>query len=151
LPGAIAGAVSDSVGGVAARRFGPRAVVIVGTVVMAATMIALALVHSAAWQVTLAKALTAFAAGIGTTALLAGTVTAVETKDTGIATSLLVVTRVIGIALGSQIGGAILAAGEDPITGQPTESAFVTGFVLSGLVAAVSLLVVRFTKKEAQE
>ncbi|MFC0597920.1 MFS transporter [Streptomyces palmae] len=32
MPGAIAGAVSDSVGGIAARRFGPLAVVIVGTV-----------------------------------------------------------------------------------------------------------------------
>ncbi|MFI6704216.1 MFS transporter [Streptomyces sp. NPDC050509] len=150
LPGAIAGAVSDSVGGFAARRFGPRAVVVVGTVVTAATLIALASLHTAAWQLVLAKVLTAFAAGVGTTALLAGAATAVETKDIGIATSLLVVTRVIGIALGVQIGGAILAAGSDPVTGLPAESAFATGFALAGLVAALSLLVVRITRKEAQ-
>jgi MFS family permease len=150
LPGAIAGAVSDSVGGIAARRFGPRAVVIVGTIVTAATMIALASLHAAAWQLVLAKVLTGFAAGVGTTALLAGTATAVETKDTGIATSLLVVTRVIGVALGVQVGGAILDAGTDPTTDQPTESAFVTGFAIAGLVAALSLLVVRITKKGAQ-
>ncbi|MFJ2176554.1 MFS transporter [Streptomyces sp. NPDC087851] len=150
LPGAIAGAVSDSVGGVAARRFGPRAVVVVGAVVTAATLIALASLHTAAWQLVLAKVLTAFAAGVGTTALLAGAATAVETKDIGIATSLLVVTRVIGIALGVQIGGAILAAGSGPVTGLPTESAFATGFALAGLVAALSLLVVRITRKEAQ-
>lgn len=82
LPGAVAGALSDSVGGVAARRFGPRAVVVVGTVVTAATMIALAAQHSAPWQLVLAKVLTAFAAGVGTTALLAGTATAVETTRT---------------------------------------------------------------------
>ncbi|MFI1360934.1 MFS transporter [Streptomyces sp. NPDC020898] len=150
LPGAIVGAASDSVGGIAARRFGPRAVVVVGTVVTAATMIALASLHSAEWQLVLAKVLTAFAAGVATTALLAGTATAVETKDTGIATGLLVVTRVIGVALGAQIGGAILDAEADPVTGLPTESAFTTGFAVAGLVAALSLLVVRFTKKGAQ-
>lgn len=149
LPGAMAGAVSDSVGGVVARRFGPRAVVAVGAVVTAATMVALASLHSAAWQLALAKVLTAFAAGVGTTALLASTATAVETRDIGIATGLLVVTRVIGVALGAQFGGAILAAGTDPMTGRPTEQAFATGFAVAGLVAALSLLVVRITKKEA--
>ncbi|MFD7287039.1 MFS transporter [Streptomyces sp. NPDC059863] len=150
LPGAIAGAVSDSVGGIAARRFGPRAVVAVGAVVTAATLFALASVHTAEWQLVLAKALTAFAAGVGTTALVARTATAVEAKDTGIATSLLVVTRVIGVALGAQVGGAILAAGADPMTGRPAESAFVTGFAVAGLIAALSLLVVRITKKGVQ-
>ncbi|MFI5567747.1 MFS transporter [Streptomyces sp. NPDC051740] len=150
LPGAVAGAVSDSVGGLAARRFGPRAVVVVGTVVTAATLITLASVHTAAWQLVLAKVLTAFAAGVGTTALLAGTATAVEAEDTGIATSLLVVTRVIGVALGAQAGAAILDAGTDPVTGLAAESAFATGFAVAGLVAALSLLVVRITKKEVQ-
>lgn len=150
LPGAIAGAVSDSVGGVAARRFGPRAVVLAGTVVTASTMIALASLHTAEWQLVLAKVLTAFAAGVGTTALLAGTATAIETKDVGIATSLLVVTRVIGVALGAQVAGAILDAGAEPMTGLPTESAFATGFAVAGLVAASSLLVVRMTKKGVQ-
>jgi predicted MFS family arabinose efflux permease len=111
-------------------------------------MIAVAWVHTAAWQLVLAKVLAAFAAGAGTTALLAGTATAVETKDIGIATSLLVVTRVIGVALGAQVAGAILDAGAGPMTGQPAESAFVTGFAVAGLVAASSLLVVRLTKTE---
>ncbi|MCL7378248.1 MFS transporter [Streptomyces sp. 35G-GA-8] len=150
LPGALAGAVSDSVGGIAARRFGPRAVVAVGAVVTAVTLFALASVHTAEWQLVLAKALTAFAAGVGTTALVARTATAVEARDTGIATGLLVVTRVIGVALGAQVGGAILAAGADPTTGRPAESAFVTGFAVAGLVAALSLLVVRITKKGVQ-
>ncbi|MFI1416118.1 MFS transporter [Streptomyces sp. NPDC020707] len=150
LPGAIAGAASDSVGGIAARRFGPRAVVVVGAVVMAATMLTLASLHTAPWHLVLAKVLTAFAAGVATTALLARTATAVGAEDTGIATGLLVVTRVIGVALGAQAGGAILDAGADPTTGGATESAFVTGFVVAGLVAMLPLLVVRVTKKEAR-
>ncbi|MFD7234022.1 MFS transporter [Streptomyces syringium] len=148
LPGAIAGAVSDSVGGIVARRFGLRAVLVVGAVVTAATVIALVALHTAVWQLALAKVLTAIAAGVATTALLTRTATAVETKDTGIATGLLVVTRVIGVALGAQVGGAILDAGADPTTGLPAEWAFATGFAVAGLVAALSLLMVRMTKKE---
>ncbi|MFD6290350.1 MFS transporter [Streptomyces sp. NPDC060205] len=150
LPGAVAGAVSDSVGGLAVRRFGSRAVVVVGSVATAATMIALAWLHGAEWQLVLAKVLTAFAAGVGTTALLAGTATAIATKDIGIATGLLVVTRVIGVALGAQVAGAILDAGAGPVTGLPAESAFAAGFTAAGLVAASALLVVRLTKKGAQ-
>ncbi|MFD8380819.1 MFS transporter [Streptomyces sp. NPDC059679] len=150
LPGAIAGAVSDSVGGIAARRFGLRAVLIMGAVVTAGTMIAVVSLHTAEWQLVLAKVLAAIGAGIATTALLTRTATAVETRDTGIATSLLVVTRVIGVAVGSQVAGAFLDAGADSMTGQPTESAFVTGFAVAGLVAALSLLVVRITKKGTQ-
>lgn len=150
LPGAVAGAVSDSVGGIAARRFGLRAVLIVGAVVTAGTMVALVSLHTAEWQLVLAKVLAAIGAGLGTTALLTRTATAVGTGDTGIATGLLVVTRVIGVAVGSQVAGAILDAGADSMTGRPAESAFVTGFAVAGLVAALSLLVVRFTKKGTQ-
>lgn len=150
LPGAVAGAVSDSVGGVAARRLGLRTVLVVGAVAMAATAIALAALHTAAWQLVLAKVLIAIAAGVASTALLTRAATAVETEDTGIATSLLVVTRVIGVAIGGQVGGSILDAGADPATGLPTESAFATGFVAAGLTAALSLLVVRVTKKGTQ-
>ncbi|MGW0583896.1 MFS transporter [Streptomyces sp. NPDC002920] len=150
LPGAIAGCVSDLIGGIAARRFGTRSVVVMGAVVTATTMMALAALHTAEWQLALAKLLTAFAAGIASTALLTSTATAVETKDTGIATSLLVVTRVVGTALGAQIAGALLDSGVDPVTGLKAESSFVTAFVVAGLVAALSLLVVRITKKGAQ-
>ncbi|WP_030562805.1 MFS transporter [Streptomyces aureocirculatus] len=151
LPGAIAGAVSDSVGGVVARRAGLRAVLTVGAVVTAVTMIALASLHAAAWQLTVAKVLTAIAAGVASTALLTRTATAVDSRDIGIATSLLVVTRVIGVALGVQIGGAILDAGADSTTGLPTESAFATAFAVAGTVAALSLLIVRITKNKGAQ
>ncbi|GHE59887.1 MFS transporter [Streptomyces longispororuber] len=147
LPGAVAGAVGDAVGGVAARRLGLRTVLVVGALVTAATTFALASLHTAAWQLVLAKALTALAAGVGTTALLTRAATAVGTGDTGVVTGLLVVTRVIGVALGAQVGAALLDAGADPVTGLPAESAFATGFAVAGLVSALSLLVVRVTKK----
>lgn len=146
LPGVIAGALSDAVGGIAARRFGARAVVAVAALATAAVMFGLAAQHGAAWQLALAKTLTAFAAGLATTALLAHTATAVDPGDTGIATSLLVVTRVIGMVVGAQIAGALLTAGTLAGTKVPAEAAFTTGFAVTGVTAALGLLLVRATR-----
>ena len=111
-------------------------------------MIALASLHTAGWQLALAKVLTAFAAGVGTTALLAGTATAIETKDIGIATSLLVVTRVIGVALGAQ------APARSRRRGRAEHGADRIGLRHSVRRCrsrpALSLLVVRVTRKGVQ-
>jgi MFS family permease len=147
VPATIAGVVAGTIAGIAARRFGPRAVVTAGAVATAAALIALASLHDATWQLVVARALIGFAVSVSAVALLAGTATAVPAKDTGIATSLLVVTRVVGVALGAQIAGAILGAGTDPVSDLPTESAFATGFVAAGVTVALSLLVVRVMKK----
>jgi MFS family permease len=150
VPATVAGVVAGTIAGIAARRFGPRTVITAGTVVAAAALIALASLHDAAWQLVAARALIGFAVSVSLVALLAATATSVSTKDTGIATSLLVVTRVVGVALGAQIGGAILDAGTDPVSGLPTEPAFTTGFVIAGVTTALSLLVVRIMKKGNQ-
>lgn len=150
MPATIAGVAAGVTGGIAARRFGPRAVIFAAAIVTAATLISLASLHDAAWQVVVARAVLAFAVSVSATALLAGTATAVATEDTGIATSLLVVTRVIGIALGAQIAGVILEAGTDPGSDYATESAFTTSFVIAGGIAALSLLVIRFMRKGTQ-
>ncbi|RRR95838.1 MFS transporter [Glycomyces terrestris] len=150
VPATVAGVVAGTVAGIAARRFGPRAVVTAGAAATAAALIALGPLHDATWQLVAARALIGFAVSVSAVALLAGTATAVDAKDTGIATSLLVVTRVIGVAIGAQTAGAILDAGTDPATGLPAESSFTTGFVTAGLIAAASLLAVRAMKKGTQ-
>ncbi|MEV3939144.1 MFS transporter [Glycomyces sp. NPDC049804] len=146
LPATIAGVVAGTIAGIASRRFGTRAVITVGAIATAATLIALGSTHDATWQLVAARALIGFAVSVSAVALLAGTATTVDAKDTGIATSLLVVTRVVGVALGAQTGGAILDASTDP-TGLPSETAFTTGFIIAGVIAALSLLVVPAMKK----
>ncbi|WP_129783946.1 MFS transporter [Promicromonospora panici] len=148
LPGHLAGVVAGSVGGLAVQRYGTRAVVAVSAVASTGLLIGVAAMHDAAWQLVVVRALVAFAGGLATTALLASTATAVAAKDTGIATSLLVVIRLIGAVLGGQIAGSILAAGVGSVPGLPAESAFVTGFVVAAVVAGLSLVVVRYMKKE---
>ena len=148
LPAAIAGTVGAPLAGIATRRFGPRAVVFTATAITACALLTLGLLHDALWHVIAARALIALAAEIGVTALLAGTATAVAQGDTGIATSLLMVTRVAGTAIGVQICGAVLAAGTHAGADHPAESAFIAGFAAAGVVAGLSLFLIRHMNTE---
>lgn len=150
LPAAIAGTVAGPIAGIATRRFGSRAVAFAAIAVAGSMLITVGFLHDALWQVIAAKALISLAAGIGTTAMLAGTAITVDEGDTGIATSLLMVARVVGTAIGVQVCGAILAAWTQPGADYPDESAFLTGFVVAGVVTALSALIVRFMRKGAQ-
>lgn len=151
LPGAVAASLAGPLGGIGARRFGSRAVVTAGIVIMTAALIALAVVHTEVWHLVIGKMLIALANGLCVTALVTGTATSVDRGDTGIATSLVLVTRVIGYAVGVQISGAILTAGTPAGSDVPAESSFVVGFVIAGAVTALSLLVTRTMSKGVKE
>ncbi|MFE7111438.1 MFS transporter [Streptomyces sp. NPDC057575] len=150
LPGAVAASLAGPIGGIGARRFGSRAVVTAGIVIMAATLISLAVVHTEVWHLIIGKMLIALANGLCVTALVTSTATSVHRGDTGIATSLVLVTRVLGYAVGVQASGAILTAGTPAGSDVPAESSFVTGFVIAGALTALSLLVARTMSKGAR-
>ncbi|GLF99577.1 MFS transporter [Streptomyces yaizuensis] len=147
LPGVVAASVAGVVSGIGVRRFGPRAVVVSGIVLMAVSLVTLAAVHTEVWHLVIGKVAIALANGLCITALLTSTATSVDQGDTGIATSLLLVTRVLGFAVGMQVSGAILTAGTPAGSDIPAESAFVAGFVMAGALTALSLLVARTLKK----
>jgi predicted MFS family arabinose efflux permease len=147
LPGAVAASLAGPLGGIGARRLGPRAVVTAGAVLLAVALLALAAVHTEVWHLVAGKALIALANGLCVTALVTVTATSVARGDTGIATSLVLVTRVLGYAVGTQLSGALLTAGTPAGTDVPAESAFVTGFLIAGAVTALSLLVTRTMSK----
>ncbi|MET9553663.1 MFS transporter [Streptomyces sp. NPDC006645] len=151
LPGAVAATLAGPLGGMGARRFGSRAVVATGVVMMAAGLLALAAVHTEIWHLVVGKALVALANGLCVTALVTTTATSVDQSDTGIATSLVLVTRVIGFAVGVQLSGALLTAATPSGSDIPAESGFVTGFVVAGALTALSLLVVRTMNRGAKE
>ncbi|GAA2614587.1 MFS transporter [Streptomyces tubercidicus] len=151
LPGAVAASLAGPVGGIGARRFGSRAVVTAGVVMMAAALIALAAVHTEVWHLVVGKMLIALANGLCVTAMVTSIATSVDRSDTGIATSLVLVTRVIGYAVGVQVSGALLTAGTPSGSDVPAESAFATGFLIAAALTALSLLVVRTMSKGAKE
>ncbi|MFF4756552.1 MFS transporter [Streptomyces sp. NPDC002514] len=151
LPGAIAASLAGPLGGIGDRRFGSRAVVDAGVVMMAVSLVALAAVHTEVWHLVVAKALIALANGLCVTAMMTSTATAVDPDDTGIATSLILVSRVLGYAVGGQLGGALLSAATPPGSETAAESAYVTGFVIAGAVTALALLVTRTMNEGVKE
>lgn len=151
LPGAVAGTLAGPAGGLGERRFGSRAVATTAVVLMATAMLALSVAHTEVWHIVVGKALIALANGLCVTAMVTGIVSSVDESDTGIATSLILVTRVLGSAMGGMLGGVLLASGTPSGSKVPDESAFVTGFLIAGVVAALSLLVVRSMSKGAKE
>ncbi|MGW5468001.1 MFS transporter [Streptomyces chartreusis] len=151
LPGAVAASLAGPISGIGARRYGSRAVVTAGIVIMVTALIALAAVHTEVWHLVIGKVMIALANGLCVTALVTGTATSVEQGDTGIATSLVLVTRVLGYAVGAQASGAILTAATPSGSDVPAESAFVTGFAIAAAVTALSLLVTRTMSKGAKE
>ena len=118
---------------------------------MTATLLALAFLHTEVWHLVVGKALVALASGVCITAMVVKAATSVDHGNTGTATSLVLVTRVIGFAAGAQVSGAFLAAGTRPGADDPAESAFVTGFVIAGAVTALSLLAVRTMSKGVKQ
>ncbi|MET8606757.1 MFS transporter [Streptomyces rubiginosohelvolus] len=151
LPGALAASLAGPISGIGVRRLGSRAVVTAGVLIMAAGLLGLAAAHTEIWHLVVGKALVALANGLCVTAMVTRTATSVDLGDTGIATGLVLVTRVIGFAVGVQVTGAILTAGTPAGSKIPAESAFVAGFVLAAAVTALSLLVVRTMSKGVKE
>ncbi|MET8884928.1 MFS transporter [Streptomyces rubiginosohelvolus] len=151
LPGALAASMAGPISGIGVRRLGSRAVVTAGVLLMAVGLLGLAAAHTEIWHLVVGKALVALANGLCVTAMVTRTATSVGLGDTGIATGLVLVTRVIGFAVGVQVTGAILTAGTPSGSEIPAESAFVAGFVLAAAVTALSLLVVRTMSKGVKE
>ncbi|MFD3577647.1 MFS transporter [Streptomyces sp. NPDC058644] len=151
LPGAVAASLAGPLSGIGARRLGSRAVVMTGLAIMAVALIALAAVHTEIWHLVVGKVMISLANGLCVTAMVTGIATSVDRSDTGIATSLVLVTRVIGFAVGAQLGGAVLTAGTPAGSDVPAPSAFTTGFVIAGAVTALSLLVARTLSKGVKE
>ncbi|WP_431330438.1 MFS transporter [Streptomyces sp. IPPR8] len=147
LPGAVAATLAGPLGGIGERRFGSRVVVTTAAVLMAGALLALSVAHSEVWQIALGKALIALANGLCVTAMVTSIASSVDEGDTGIATSLVLVTRVLGSAVGGMLGGALLTAKTSSGSEIPAESAFTSGFLIAGVVAVLSLLVVRTMNK----
>ncbi|MFC8128399.1 MFS transporter [Streptomyces sp. NPDC057302] len=151
LPGAVAASLAGPISGIGSRRLGSRAVVTAGIVIMVTALMALAAVHTEIWHLVIGKMLIALANGLCVTAMVTSTATSVDQGDTGIATSLVLVTRVLGFAVGVQVSGAILTAATPSGSDVPAESAFVVGFLIAAAVTALSLFVARTMSKGVKE
>ncbi|MGI5193168.1 MFS transporter [Streptomyces sp. CA-288835] len=150
LPGAVVATLAGPAGGFGEQRFGSRAVVAAAVAIMATALFALSVAHTEVWHIVVGKALIALANGLCVTAMVTSIASSVDESDTGIATSLILVTRVLGSAMGGMLGGVLLTSGTPSGADVPAESAFVTGFLIAGVVAVLALPVVRTMSKGAK-
>jgi MFS family permease len=151
LPGGVLGFIAGPIAGRLGGRFGFRMPLVLGLVLTALSVALLALFHEhpgliSAWMVLI---------GIGVPFAFAAMakliVDAVPQSETGVATGMNTVMRTVGSVIGGQVGAAIVSADTIANTRIPAESAFITAFWVSAVVAIVGALVARFIPTRAAE
>jgi MFS family permease len=139
LPGALAAAVTALVSGRFIERFGARAVVRAGAAAGALGFIMLVQWHSAAWQVVVAGLLTNAYISLAYGALPVLILQDVEEHETGIATSLNAIARMVGSGIAAAIVGALLTV---RVGGTPPEWAVLAIFSLGAAAAVGTILLI---------
>ena len=92
------------------RRFGPRTMIPLGSVVFAAGAMFFALEHSALWEAFVTLAVSGLGVGFTTGAMPGFITRAVAQSETGSATGFYQVVRSIGLTVGSALSAAVLLA-----------------------------------------
>ena len=139
LPGALAAAVTALISGRCIERFGARRVITVGAVAGAVGFTMLLGWHSAPWEVVAAGLLTNAYISLAYGALPVLVIADVDAAETGIATSLNAIVRMVGAALAAVLVGALLTPGAD---GHPPQSGFTAVFALGAATALGAIVLV---------
>jgi MFS family permease len=135
VPLGLAAALSAPLAGRFERRIGTRAVMLMGTgAVVVANTILFGAEHPL--LIFVSTAVAGFGIGVGLTQAMNIVAVTVAAEHTAAVSGVAVVIRVVGGALGAQIGASILAAGA---TGAPTWTDFRAALVVSTLVGMVAV------------
>jgi EmrB/QacA subfamily drug resistance transporter len=137
LPSAAAMLVCAPIAGLAAARYGGRAPLLAGIVLVGLSFAELALLHSESWEILLSSLLAGAGLGLSTASMASVIVDAVPASQTAVATGMNAIMRSTGGALNSQVTASILGAHTVVVGGLPREHAF----VLASVVACVALAV----------
>ena len=141
LPGGIAGIVVAPFAGRVVTRLGGLPTLLAGAAFGVGGFLLLAFLRQEPWLVVVAGLLTQLSVTVAYAALPALVVQAVREDETGVANAVNSIARSVGQALGSTVAVTLIAAGFDPATGFPRESAF-TQVALIGAIATLAVMVV---------
>lgn len=145
LPGFIAAVFVAMVAGRYIERFGPRVVFAAGALAGALGFTSLLPWHSASWQVITAGLLINAYISLSYAALPIMVIDEVADHETGIATGLNAIFRLVGSAIGAALFGALESPGAD---GRIPESAFGIVFTLGAVTAVAALMLANFGRKD---
>jgi EmrB/QacA subfamily drug resistance transporter len=137
-----------------ARRIGPRAVVVVGCLIVACAMGIIAFAHEEKWEIYVANAVMGVGVGLVFACLSNLIVAAVPPEQTGVASGMNANIRTIGGSIGAAVMASIVTAKLLP-SGLPKESGYTNGFaalMIAMLVAAaVALIIPKVTRAEIED
>jgi EmrB/QacA subfamily drug resistance transporter len=135
LPSSIALLFAGPIAGVVGRHVGSKWPLVAGMLMISAAATMLAAAHDHPWQVATATGVLGGGVGLGFAAVAALVAENVRPTETGVATGVNTVVRMLGAVVGGQIAAALLTADTIGHSSIPAESAFTTAFAL-GAVAA---------------
>ena len=151
LPATLAQLVSGPMGGVLGRRFGSKWPLAGGSLLTAVSAILLAGASDEPLNVLLASTALGLGVGLAFAAMVALISENVRPTETGVATGMNTVVRMIGAVVGGQVGAALLTAKTIPGAHVPAESAFTVAFGLSAVAAVAGTLVAVFISSAPRE
>jgi MFS family permease len=140
VPGLLVGLASGPAGALFGRRFGAKWALVAGAVLVTAGSASLAIWHDRPWQIVAGMFLIGVGWPLGSAAMPMIVLAVVRPTETGIATGMTHVARVIGGSVATQLGAAILTTYEIRGTRIPTEGAFVAMFWVCAAAAASAIV-----------
>jgi EmrB/QacA subfamily drug resistance transporter len=153
LPGAIVTFLMGLIAAPLARRVGPKAVVVFGSVLGGVGMLLLAFFHDEKWQVAASNSVTSAGIGLAFACLAGLIVGAVTPEQTGVASGMNANIRTIGGSIGTAVMASIVTAHFLP-SGLPKEFGYTAGFIVLAVAlfaAAVAGLAIPTVSAEELE
>jgi MFS family permease len=141
LPSAITGVLGGVAAGRLARRHGARLVLTLGLLAGGVALGFMAEWHDSPWQIVVGMVGIGVASSFNFSAAGMLVVEAVRPHETGVATGVTNVMRMIGGVLGAQIAAAVLAAETLPGSTTPTESAFTSALAIAAVISVAGVAV----------
>ena len=136
LPSGVTMFAAGVFAGSLTRRFGGKALVVVGCLIGCVSMAMFAFAHAHEWEIYVATGILGVGFGLAFSAMSANVVSAVPPEQTGVATGMNANIRTIGGSIGAAAMASIVTAKLEP-SGLPAGSGYTTGF---GVMAAVLLV-----------
>ncbi|GAA3351412.1 MFS transporter [Amorphoplanes nipponensis] len=138
LPTVAMMVVFGPLAGLLDRRYGPKAPMLIGAVLVVVAFALPALGHGAIWPVLASGVLTGAGIGFAFAAMSNAIIESVPAAQTGEATGVNAIARTIGSSIGTAVVAAVISSHSTP-RGLPTDDAFTYGFWVCAAVAVLAV------------
>jgi len=141
MPSGLAMLVLSPVAGRIIDRFGPKPLLVAGSVILAVSYLIALLVPATGWAIALVMTVVGIGIGLGYAAMPSLIMQAVPVTETAAANGLNTLLRALGTAASSAIVASVLAhSAAESSTGDPTSDGFRLALLLGGAGAIISIV-----------